>query len=796
MALRSAVSALWPIALAGAVMLAGEFPAFAQSDTPAAQPTTQPATAKPAANKKTTAVKPEPAKPAATAAKPAQPKPVAAKPVAAKPVATKPAQPKANAKAIATARPGPNAKPALAPVIAQALRPQVPAADSTPAVVVPRPPTRSANSAPFVVASSTPAASAMDIATVKRAIELVRAHKQSEANALRKTLSDPVAQKLIEWAILRSDDPGADFARMAAFIAANPSWPGIVTLRRKAEAMLYQERPDAAAIRNYFAQARPLSAKGKFALARVLLAQGDRPGAEAMVREAWQFDAFSQDVEARAIEAFGDMLTRADHKARMDRRLYSADDAEAGLRIANRLGGQEPAIAKARIAVLKHAGNAKALLDAVPPDARKDVGYLFSRAHFLRKGDHIAEATAVILSAPNSIPAYHDLDEWWSERRQLVRKLLDQNDFKNAYQVARNATPPARDNYRADQQFTAGWIALRYLNDPASAYGHFARVAEGNDNPITLARGAYWQGRAAEAMKKTQEARAHYTEAARHPTAYYGQIARAKLGLNEMGLAGPPAFSASERARLAQLEIVRAVELLYAIDARELISPMMADLGDKADDAAALLTLADIAAKHDDPRAMMLVGKLALGRGVAVEHAAFPTIGVPSYKPIGPEVDPAVVFSIIRQESWFNQQTVSRAKAMGLMQVTPPAARHLAAKYKVAFEPNRLLTDKIYNLQMGSAELGELLRDFRGSYIMTFVGYNAGRGRLREWVGKYGDPRDPKVDPIDWVERIPIAETRNYVQRVMENLQVYRVRFGGDQRLLIEADLRRGATAN
>ena len=206
--------------------------------------------------------------------------------------------------------------------------------------------------------------------------------------------------------------------------------------------------------------------------------------------------------------------------------------------------------------------------------------------------------------------------------------------------------------------------------------------------------------------------------------------------------------------------------------------------------------LSELAAKYEDPRGMLLVGKLALGRGHPLDHPAFPTVGLPAYTAIGPEVEPALVYSIARQESWFNPKTVSSANAMGYMQVTPAAGKYLAKKFNVTYDQKRLLNDNVYNLQMGAAELGDVIKDYRGSYILAFVAYNAGRGRVRDWIARYGDPRDPKVDPIDWVERIPFSETRNYVQRVMENVQVYRLQFGGGSRLLIEADLRRGTAAN
>jgi soluble lytic murein transglycosylase len=648
------------------------------------------------------------------------------------------------------------------------------------------PPATTSLVAPFVAAYTGPT-SAADVAQVKTAVAFVRQSKASQATEVQRTIGDPVARKLVEWVILHSDGNGASFSRYAAFIAANPSWPAISFLRRRAEAMLWYERADPAAVRAFFAKDQPLTAKGRFALARALMAQGDRAGAQIQVRDAWQKDAFSDELEVQAMEAFGNLITVSDHKARMDMRLY-AEDVDGGARAAKRAAGNAPAIAKARTAVIKKAGNAKAQLDAVPAEAKRDVGYIFSLAQWLRRADRTAEAAALVLSIPRTPTVVLDTDQWWIERRLLARKLLDEGDAKTAYRVVREAIPPNRENYRIEHQFTAGWIALRFLNDPAAAQTHFAKIAPGVSNPISLARASYWQGRTSEAMGRKKEARTHYQEAAQYPTAYYGQIARAKLGLKDLVLRSPP-----ERADAAQLEIVRGVELLYAVGERDLVAGMLADLGDRAQDASALAALGNLATRNKDARAALLLGKAALARGLPLEQYAFPTIGLPDYRAVGPAIDSATAYAIARQESTFNQRTVSTAKALGLMQVTPEAGRYVAKKFNVNFDVKRLLSDPVYNVQLGTAELGDLIEDYRGSLILSFAGYNAGRGRVKDWVARFGDPRDPNVDPIDWVERIPFSETRNYVQRVLENLQVYRVRFGGGSKLLIEADLRRGA---
>ena len=594
------------------------------------------------------------------------------------------------------------------------------------------------------------------------------------------------------------DDPAqrrhqsAGIGRYAAFIAENPYWPSgrLAAAPGRGDALAGPARSCFRA--RLLRQDRPITTKGNFALARALLLQGDRAGAQRLVREAWRNDNFSAELEGLALDVFGDLITPTDHKARMDMRLY-AEDADGGLRSANRVGGNAAVIAKARIAVIKKAANAKAMLDAVPSEAHRDVGYLFSYSQFLRRADKAADAAELILSLPPDHGQTIDTDQWWIERRLVARKLLDLGDAKTAYRVARDAAIPSRDNYRAEHQFTAGWIALRFLNDPRTALAHFAKVGEGNSNPITLARAGYWQGRAAEALGRKDEARGHYEAAARYSTAYYGQIARARLGHKDIVLRPPPA----RHDTTARLELARAIDLLYAIDERDLIA------GAAGRSRRTLLGYGGArgAGRSRQPP-QGRARHAAPGQGSARARAAVRPLCLSDRRHSrlsrrsGPRSSRAVVYAIARQESTFNPRTVSSARAMGLMQVTPEAGRYVAKKFGAAYDEKRLLSDQTYNVQLGAAELGDLYVDYRGSYILTFAGYNAGRGRVKEWIARYGDPRDPKVDPIDWVERIPFSETRNYVQRVLENLQVYRVRFGGGSKLLIEADLHRGAAQN
>src|SRR5262245_9742903 len=394
-----------------------------------------------------------------------------------------------------------------------------------------------------------------DLPSVKQAVELIRKGKISAANDIRNQIADPAARKLIEWIYLRSAYSEAGFDRYAAFIRENPSWPSIGMLQRRAEGALWDDKRPAATIRAFFAENQPKSGKGRLALARALLAEGDQAGAQRLTREAWRRDQFSADVEQQVLDQFGAFFTADDHRARMHRLLF-AQEEEAAMRAAKRLGAADIAVAKARIALNDKSDKASALLEAVPAEARQDPNYQFGRIQLLRRQDKIAEAGQLMVSMPRDPALLQDTDEWWVERRLLARKLIDIGDPRTAYKVASQAAIPEKEVNSVEQEFTAGWIALRFLNDPRTALTHFNRIAERAEHASSFARAHYWQGRALEALGRTQEARVQYQAAARFSSSYYGQIARARLGMTELTVRRPPQPSPTERAALRNSHIV------------------------------------------------------------------------------------------------------------------------------------------------------------------------------------------------------------------------------------------------
>lgn len=626
-------------------------------------------------------------------------------------------------------------------------------------------------------APATPALTG-ELGTLRNAISLAKNGKGADAMAAVSSLDDPVARNLVTWLVIRNAPNDLGFERIAQFLKEKPYWPTQSTLRRKAEAVLYAEKPSAATVRAFFGDQAPLTGPGKIALARVLSASGDRATVAALVRDAYRTDDLSESSEAAILSEFGPLITRGDHKARADKFSYKPDP-ERAMRAAQRAGSDVVALTRARLAIeQRQDASGASLLAQVPMTLSNDPAYLFAKSMLARRAGRNEEAAQALLAAPNSAEAQVDTDEWWIERRLVSRELLDAGNARLAYKVAAEAAPPSANNYRAEQAFTAGWIALRFLNEPRLAAQHFARIDHQQDHPITLSRAAYWQGRAAEAMGDTGTARGRYEAAARFSTTFYGQAARARLGLPQVALRREPEASSQAKANFDRIEVVRALKLLYAVGDRDTPITIYYDMAWRMEDTTHLVLLAQLAQANGDARGALVVGKEGLAEGHPLEQSAFPTFGLPSYTPIGNPVDKAMIYAVARQESQFNPRTLSSAKAMGLMQVTPAAGREVAKQTGAPYNEARLMSDQSYNVQFGAAELGELVENYGGNPLLVFAAYNAGRGSVKKWFARYGDPRDKDVDPIDWVECIPFSETRNYVQRVMENYLVYRQRFG------------------
>ena len=473
------------------------------------------------------------------------------------------------------------------------------------------------------------------------------------------------------------------------------------------------------------------------------------------------------------LEEFAVLLTRADHKYRADRLLY-AENVWAAMRAARLAGPDEVALANARIEAMRGPLSPHAIA-AVPAALQTDPGLLFARVQDARRANRTADAAAWLALAPHDPAQLIDPDKWWTERRMVAREWLDRGNFKAAYELCAGA-PTTSEAAHVDAAFHAGWIALRFLNDAPTAAQHFAEASAVAMTPLAQARADYWQGRAAEALGKGDDARGFYQRAAAYPIAYYGQLAARKLGRDAAIAPRTPSRVASGEARA---EATRIIELYYQAGLADFAVPLAYSAAQNWTDESQLAALAEVLARRGDATTNVTYGKLATLRGFPVDEVAFPTFGLPAFSPLPRSADLASVLAVTRQESEFSWRAASGAGAKGLMQILPATAQMTARRAGVPFDFGRLIADPAYNLQLGAAFLGQLIDDEGGSLEMALAAYNAGAGRVAQWTAAYGDPRSGAVDPVDWVERIPFDETRDYVERVSENLAIYRARLAG-----------------
>lgn len=622
------------------------------------------------------------------------------------------------------------------------------------------------------------------------------------ARAARAQIKDPAVRKLADWMAFRAG--AGEAAEIAAFVAANPAWPDRVLLLRRAEEQLLGSGGDAQRIKAFFRNQEPRTGAGMAALASALLAEGKEAEAKALAIRAWRDFELPASFEAGFLERFGAFLSEADHKRRLDRILVDEvrfraernDRAAIARRMLPLLPEAERRKAEARIAVFVRAKLAGQLLVALPaePEGQTDWGLAYQRVQYMRRIGQNEEAWKILASLPRDADLLVSPDDWWAERRAAAYDAMKAGKAELAYELVRDSTGLSINPLK-EQAFLAGWIALRLLGKAEMALAHLEASRTAADGPLSLARGEYWLGRALEALGRKAEAAQRYQAAAVIGDTFHGQLARHKLaGAGPIDIRVPlPALPSAEQARrFVALDSVRgAVVVFRAGLERGLKRGLFGHLRNHLESEAELAMLAHLAGALGDVQTSLRVGKTAIARGFNLVAYAYPLHAFPEYTPLREPPEPAMLLGVARQETEFNSTIVSSAGARGLLQVMPVTAQHICRDHKIKCEIPRLITDNTYNAQIASAYLGDRMAEFRGSYVLTLVGYNAGPGRARQWIRELGDPRDPAVDPIDWIERIPIEETREYVKKVLSNIQVYRARLDDPQALRLEDDLRR-----
>ena len=613
-----------------------------------------------------------------------------------------------------------------------------------------------------------------DLGRLKAVKDAVSRRQYAQARSVAAEIADATARSLADWYYFDAEDPLVSIAEADAFLDAHPEWPSVGKIQSHVEKRLtWTTAPGV--ILAFFESRDPLTGEGKAQLARAQFATGSPDAGEFHVKDAWIRNNFILADEQRFLANYGGRLSADDFAARVDRLLW-AREVTTARRAFSRLRADDRRRAEARAALLLGGKDAARLYTELGAEDRADPGVMLAAVRYFRRNEEEPRAIAIARTAPTDAAALRNPERWWEEQNLLMRWALKNRQFVDAYAMASHhgLAPGAADF--AEAEFNAGWIALRFLNDPARAEKHFGALTANVSAPISLSRGWYWLARAAEAKGEAAIAENRYRKASEQIYTFYGQLAAEKIGgeaLNRSFEQTAPA-TPEEKARFGQRPAVAALRMLTDLRDDRAFLIFAYHVDDMLTSRGEFRELADLAMRMNAPHVAVRAGKVAVRAGSFAPEIAYPDISVPA---AATRFAPAeIILGLSRQESEFNPRAFSRAGARGLMQLIPSTAKATARKENIAYRQTALLDDPNYNMTLGSAHLSHLVDRYGGSWIMTFAAYNAGPHRVTQWIESYGDPRSAGVDPLDWIEQLPFEETRNYVQRVLENSQIYRSR--------------------
>ena len=635
----------------------------------------------------------------------------------------------------------------------------------------------------LVAASRAPAQtlSESDLAATRAAFKAAQAGDWNRAFADAAPIADPLPLKMLRWLDYASPGAPGRFGDIADFIEKNPDWPRQKELRKHAEEALSGESDAVAAA--WFKREPPVGAAGQVRAAEILLNAGDAASATTALRAVWVDGDFNALDEKSFLAAHAAAIRPEDDERRLDRLLWNGK-AEAARRMLSRVPPGYRALAEARLALMLQVAAADLLVARVPAQFRSDSGLRYDQLRWQREKDMTDAAVAILRANPGD-PVHPDA--WWHEREIIARRLLVGGNADLAYQIAAQHGV-LDDKAYADADFLLGYIALRFKKDPALAFNDFAHILTRADTPYAKARGGYWGGCAAAAEGKPDLARKWYAAGAEHMATFYGQLAAHQLGDDAPPHPTPePVPTSAERNAFESSDLVRAARIFSALGDHEHTKVFILHMADNAQTPTQFAMLATWAEQNGRIDLAIAVAKRAIGAGTPLMIHGYPIIPLPP----GGSTEPALLFATIRQESGFDVDAVSPVGARGLMQLMPVTAAATASRLGQPFSMPRLTMDGLYNVTLGRAYLQQLIEDFGGSYALAIASYNAGPSRIHQWIAEYGDPRGSRIDMVDWIETIPIDETRLYVQRVLENLQVYRGQDGRNSAFSLVSDLAR-----
>jgi soluble lytic murein transglycosylase len=608
---------------------------------------------------------------------------------------------------------------------------------------------------------------------LRTALDALRSQDREQANATLRAINDPLARDIVLWFGLR--EGYGTFDDYQGFLSRNPDWPGLALMRRQGE---YSIPPgaDADAVITYFNAQDPSTASGVLALAQAWIQSGEQDRARDLVTRAWVNFPFSPSEAESVYLAHGDILNQGRlHIERLDQMLWQGADDSARAMFAY-VPEDWHHLATARIGLRTGQPGVDDLIEAVPAALQDDPGLAYERYFWRLRAGYWDRASELLEQRSQSAASLGQPVLWAQRRADLARDVMRDGNFRQCYTRAANHHITAEDNRSlfADLEWVAGYCAYR-RNQFETAITHFTAFLEAVNSPISLGRAGYWLGRAYEGVGNIQAAQSAYAFGAEYQSSFYGQLAAERGGFgNDPAFLGTEDFGDWRGADFTSSEVFHAALLLLEAGEDALAERFLTHLSENLTRIEAG-QLATFALEFISPHMALMIAKRIAQNGFAIMRAYYPMADLPADNVIAPL---ALTLSIARRESEFDHDVISGAGAMGLMQVMPGTAQQTAAEIGVDYDRTRLLNDPNYNALIGSTYLQNLLETYDANLVLVAAAYNAGPGRVAEWIERFGDPR--QMDDITyWIEALPFSETRNYVMRVTESVPIYEAQIYG-----------------
>ena len=617
-----------------------------------------------------------------------------------------------------------------------------------------------------------------DFKIAKSAFEAIDKKKWQTALKISQKAKDKTLYNLINWLYLIKPSNAASFYDYVNFINFNPDYPRINRLRYLAEHKINLRNNNPQRIIKWFDGKEPLSAFGKIKLGEIYLLQGNVEKGSQLIKEGWITARLTKADLRYLRKKYKKIITVSDNIKRADWHAWEGKywDVQRMLRY---LPKDETALYRARQLLMSRSYGVDNAISKVPARFKNNIGLQYDRLKWRRRRGRLDPSLEILFKIPRDPKKLVRPDIWWKERAILTRSLIYKKKYAVAYKVSSNHSMYEGREY-AEAEWLSGWIALTFLDDPNMALQHFKNFYNNVGYPISLSRGAYWIGKTYKKVGNIQKSKEWFIEGAKYMNTYYGQLAFTEIYPNEsFSLEDLPKVTKEYEKKFRKHPLIKTIKILHELDRTKYTKDIIKHLA-----------LLDI-----EKGSEILAGKLAIEIGrydyaIQISKKAsyekrfynqlnYPVIRTPNIVNQKAMPKPELILSVIRQESEFDRKANSSVGARGMMQLMTYTAKLVAKQAKLPYSKSRLKSDPEYNIKLGSYYLAGLLEEYEGSYPFALAAYNAGPKRVKYWKKINGNPQKGKIDYVNWIELIKFKETRNYVQRVLENVNVYRFILSG-----------------